>query len=72
MTDTLPGTGIDGPPLSYPDTTVAALVLAQAQRTPDAPAVRQGTTELTYAELVAAAWGVAAALRERGAGPETR
>ncbi|MET8846332.1 amino acid adenylation domain-containing protein [Amycolatopsis sp. NPDC004625] len=72
MTDTLPGTGIDGPPLSYPDTTIAALILAQARRTPDAPAVRQGGTELTYAELVAAAWGVAAALRERGAGPETR
>ncbi|WP_103354438.1 non-ribosomal peptide synthetase [Amycolatopsis sp. CA-128772] len=72
MTDTLPGTGIDGPALSYPDTTVAGLVLAQARRTPGAPAVRQGATELTYAELAAAAWGVAAALRERGAGPETR
>ncbi|WP_410594924.1 amino acid adenylation domain-containing protein [Amycolatopsis sp. lyj-23] len=72
MTDTLAGTGIDGPALSYPDTTVAALVLAQARRTPAAVAVRQGATELTYAELVAAAWGVAAALRERGAGPETR
>ncbi|MEU0534748.1 amino acid adenylation domain-containing protein [Amycolatopsis tolypomycina] len=77
MTDTLPGTGIDGPALSSPtlsdtDTTVAALILAQAGRTPAALAVRQGTARLTYAELVAAARGVAAALRERGAGPETR
>ncbi|MFI5589781.1 amino acid adenylation domain-containing protein [Amycolatopsis sp. NPDC051758] len=72
MTDTLPVVGIHGPSLSYPDTTVAALVLAQARRTPAALAVRQGDVRLTYAELVAAAWGVAAALRERGAGPETR
>ncbi|WP_143264506.1 non-ribosomal peptide synthetase, partial [Amycolatopsis kentuckyensis] len=77
MTDTLPGTGIDGPArsrtgLSYPDTTVAELILAQAERTPDALAVRQGATRLTYAELVAAAWGVAAALRARGVGPESR
>ncbi|MBE1495151.1 amino acid adenylation domain-containing protein [Amycolatopsis lexingtonensis] len=72
MTDTLPVAGTHGPPLSYPDTTVAGLVLAQAEKTPDALAVRQGGTRLTYAELVAAAWGVAAVLRERGAGPETR
>ncbi|MDQ7802934.1 amino acid adenylation domain-containing protein [Amycolatopsis sp. A133] len=77
MTDTLPGTGIDGPApafagQSFVDKTVAGLILAQAERTPDALAVRQGATELTYAELVAAAWGVAAALRDRGAGPETR
>ncbi|WIV54657.1 amino acid adenylation domain-containing protein [Amycolatopsis nalaikhensis] len=72
MTDTLPVAGIHGPPLSYPDTTVAGLVLAWARRTPDALAVRQGGTRLTYAELVAAAWGVAAALREHGVGPETR
>lgn len=72
MTDTLPVAGTHGPPLSYPDTTVAGLVLAQADRTPDALAVRQGETRLTYAELVAAAGGVAAALRERGVGPETR
>ncbi len=52
--------------------TVAGLVLAQAERTPDALAVQQGATRLTYAELTAAAWGVAAALRERGVGPESR
>jgi mycobactin peptide synthetase MbtE len=77
LTDTLPGTGIDGPSLSWTalshtDTTVTALILAQAARTPDALAVRQGTTRLTYAELAAAAWGVAAALRECGVGPESR
>ncbi|WP_328454613.1 amino acid adenylation domain-containing protein [Amycolatopsis sp. NBC_00438] len=72
MTDTLPVAGTHGPPLSYPDTTVAGLVLDQARRTPDALAVRQGAERLTYAELVAAAWGVAALLRERGAGVETR
>jgi amino acid adenylation domain-containing protein len=72
VTDTLPVAGVHGPSLSYPDTTVAGLVLAQARRTPDALAVRQGEARLTYAELVAAAWGVAAALRERGVGPETR
>ncbi|MEU7785303.1 amino acid adenylation domain-containing protein [Amycolatopsis sp. NPDC049159] len=72
MTDTLPVAGTHGPPLSFPDTTVAGLVLAQAEKTPDALAVRQGTTRLTYAELVAAAWGVADALRERGVGPGTR
>ncbi|UOZ04676.1 amino acid adenylation domain-containing protein [Amycolatopsis sp. WQ 127309] len=72
MTDTLPVAGTHGPPLSYPDTTVAGLVLEQARRTPDALAVRQGAERLTYAELVAAAWGVAALLRERGAGVETR
>ncbi|MCR6481999.1 amino acid adenylation domain-containing protein [Amycolatopsis sp. OK19-0408] len=72
MTDTLPVAGTHGPPLSYPDTTVAGLVLAQAQRTPDALAVRQGECRLTYAELLAAAGGVAAALRDRGVGPGTR
>ncbi|MDT7804052.1 MAG: hypothetical protein QOI78_7485 [Actinomycetota bacterium] len=72
MTDTLPVAGTHGPPQSYPDTTVAGLILEQARRTPDALAVRQGDTRLTYAELVAAAWGVAALLRERGAGVETR
>ncbi|MFJ1759831.1 amino acid adenylation domain-containing protein [Amycolatopsis sp. NPDC088138] len=72
MTDTLPVAGTHGPPQSYPDTTVAGLILEQARRTPDALAVRQGGTRLTYADLVAAAWGVAALLRERGAGVETR
>ncbi|MGA5759621.1 amino acid adenylation domain-containing protein [Nonomuraea bangladeshensis] len=48
------------------------LVLAQAGRTPDATAVRQGERSLTYRELVSAAAVLAHRLRELGAGPETR
>ncbi|MFC9254673.1 amino acid adenylation domain-containing protein [Amycolatopsis thailandensis] len=72
MTDTLPVMGGHCPPLSYPDTTVTGLILAQAARTPDAVAVRQGDVRLTYRELVASATGVARLLRARGAGPGTR
>ncbi|MFC3448520.1 amino acid adenylation domain-containing protein [Amycolatopsis speibonae] len=72
MTDTLPVAGGHGPPLSYPDTTLTGLILAQATRTPDAVAVRQGDARLTYRELVASATGVARLLRARGAGPGTR
>ncbi|MEV6907964.1 amino acid adenylation domain-containing protein [Amycolatopsis sp. NPDC051071] len=72
MTDTLPIAGGHGPPLSYPDTTLTGLILAQAARTPDAVAVRQGDARLTYRELVASATGVARLLRARGAGPGTR
>lgn len=48
------------------------LVLAQARRTPDAPAVRQWDRTLTYRELTAAASALARRLRARGAGPEVR
>ncbi|MFE5506622.1 amino acid adenylation domain-containing protein [Amycolatopsis japonica] len=72
MTDTLPVVGGHGPPLSYPDTTLTGLILAQAARTPDAVAVRQGDARLTYRELVASATGVARLLWSRGAGPGTR
>ncbi|MEV4899182.1 AMP-binding protein, partial [Nonomuraea sp. NPDC055795] len=48
------------------------LVLAQAGRTPDATAVRQGDRDLTYRELVSAAATLAHRLRELGAGPEAR
>ncbi|MEV4836945.1 amino acid adenylation domain-containing protein [Nonomuraea sp. NPDC049486] len=48
------------------------LVTAQAARTPDAPAVRQWDTSLTYRGLTAAAGALAHRLRELGAGPETR
>ncbi|MFI6813448.1 amino acid adenylation domain-containing protein [Nonomuraea sp. NPDC050328] len=48
------------------------LVLAQAERTPDAVAIRQWTRALTFGELAEAATGLAARLREAGAGPETR
>ncbi|MFI2710811.1 non-ribosomal peptide synthetase [Micromonospora sp. NPDC018662] len=43
-----------------------------ARRRPDAPAVRDGTTRLTYAELDRAAGRVAAALTAAGAGPGSR
>ncbi|KZB79249.1 non-ribosomal peptide synthetase [Amycolatopsis regifaucium] len=72
MTDTLPVAGGHGPPLSSPDTTLTALILDQAARTPDAVAVRQGEARLTYRELVASATGVARLLRARGAGPGAR
>nr|WP_221472937.1 non-ribosomal peptide synthetase [Amycolatopsis umgeniensis] len=68
----MPVTGGHGPPLSYPDTTLSGLILAQATRTPDAVAVRQGDARLTYRELVASATGVARLLWARGAGPGTR
>jgi mycobactin peptide synthetase MbtE len=63
---------VTAPPLSLPDTTVTALILDQAARTPDAEAVRQWDVRLSYRELVAEAAGVARVLRDRGAGPETR
>ncbi|MET8002855.1 amino acid adenylation domain-containing protein [Nonomuraea glycinis] len=48
------------------------LVLAQARRTPDAPAVRQWDRTLTYRELTSAASALARRLRALGAGPEVR
>lgn len=50
--------------------TLAALVLAQARRSPDAPAVRQWSTVLTYRELVGRAAALAGDLRRAGAAPE--
>ncbi|MGX7824528.1 amino acid adenylation domain-containing protein [Actinokineospora sp. 24-640] len=44
---------------------------AQVARTPDAPAVTEGTTTRTYAELDAASTRLAAHLAGQGAGPET-
>ncbi|MEV6948861.1 amino acid adenylation domain-containing protein [Streptomyces sp. NPDC051172] len=58
----------DGP---VPDATLGDLFAAQAARTPDAVAVSDATTRLTYAELDARAAQVAHLLRARGAGPET-
>jgi amino acid adenylation domain-containing protein len=52
-----------------PETTLHELVEGQAERTPDAPAVRFGEQVLTYAELDARAEHVAAALQERGVRP---
>ncbi|MEW5925955.1 MAG: amino acid adenylation domain-containing protein [Gemmatimonadota bacterium] len=51
---------------------VHELVAEQARRRPDAPAVVAGGAALTYAGLDARADRLAAHLRERGAGPETR
>ena len=53
-----------------PETTLDRLVLQQARRTPDAPAVVQWGERLTYRDLVSRAGALAAVLRERGAGPE--
>ncbi|MET0396580.1 MAG: amino acid adenylation domain-containing protein [Longimicrobiaceae bacterium] len=44
----------------------------QARLTPDTPAVVHGAASLTYAELAARAGALAAELRGRGVGPETR
>nr|APD71885.1 non-ribosomal peptide synthetase 7 [Streptomyces sp.] len=52
------------------EATLAELFESQAARTPDAPAVADGSTELTYAELGARANRLARLLVERGAGPE--
>ncbi|WP_330242058.1 non-ribosomal peptide synthetase [Streptomyces sp. NBC_00525] len=51
--------------------TLPALFAAQAAATPDAPAVIEGDTTLTYAELDAAVRRHAHRLRARGAGPGT-
>ncbi len=53
-----------------PAATVPELVAAQTERTPDATAVVCGPTSLSYRELDARADRLAAALRERGVGPE--
>ncbi|MFD7631889.1 amino acid adenylation domain-containing protein, partial [Streptomyces sp. NPDC059851] len=51
---------------------VIARIRAAARRTPDAVAVTDDHTNLTYRELMAQADGVAHWLRSRGAGPEAR
>ncbi|MEV6207245.1 non-ribosomal peptide synthetase [Kitasatospora sp. NPDC051914] len=48
---------------------VPALVARQAAERPDALAVTDGTTALTYRELVACAAGLASELADRGVGP---
>lgn len=49
---------------------IAELIATQAQKHPNAIAVRCGDGQLSYAELERRAQRVAAGLRERGAGPE--
>ncbi|WP_214318584.1 non-ribosomal peptide synthetase [Nonomuraea sediminis] len=53
-------------------TLLSSLITAQAARTPDAPAVRQWDSVLTYAQLVERAGALAARLQELGVGPESR
>ncbi|MFE9837976.1 amino acid adenylation domain-containing protein [Streptomyces sp. NPDC005551] len=54
-----------------PAATVPELVTAQAAQTPGATAVVCGQTSLLYGELEVRAGRLAAALRERGVGPDT-
>ncbi|MGW2559530.1 non-ribosomal peptide synthetase [Streptomyces sp. NPDC001514] len=56
----------------FPETSLEALFRAAAARTPDAVAVRDETSELTYAQLAAAAAAQARLLREAGVGPGDR
>lgn len=66
----------DGGTAELPDLCVHQLFEEQARRTPDAIAVRElhgtGDVTLSYAELDAAADGIACALVARGVRPETR
>ncbi|WP_327085640.1 amino acid adenylation domain-containing protein [Nonomuraea sp. NBC_01738] len=61
-----------GPAHTPPDGLLGDLIVAQAGRTPDAPAVRQWDVTLSYVELVAAASALAGRLRGLGVGPEAR
>ncbi|MFG3120566.1 amino acid adenylation domain-containing protein [Streptomyces sp. NPDC048201] len=60
-----------GPEADRPES-VPALFRRRVRSTPDAPAVRDATTTLTYRELDALADSVAARLTARGIGPEDR
>ena len=52
------------------ETTLVDLLLRQAEKSGDAPAVRFGQTTLTYAELYARAHSLATALQAEGVGPD--
>ncbi|HEX3126202.1 MAG TPA: amino acid adenylation domain-containing protein, partial [Thermoanaerobaculia bacterium] len=61
-----------GEAAEIPDLTVDRLFDLQADRTPDAVAVIQGETSLTYAGLRSRAEAIASHLRSLGVGPEVR
>ncbi|MFD6275949.1 amino acid adenylation domain-containing protein [Streptomyces sp. NPDC060209] len=61
-----------GPVENVPESTVPALFEQWARRTPDAPAVRDADTTLTYGELNTRADALAHQLAARGIGPEDR
>ncbi|WP_216207564.1 non-ribosomal peptide synthetase [Amycolatopsis aidingensis] len=61
-----------GAEVEYPESTIGELVRAWIEHTPDAVAVRQWETRLSYAELGRAANALAVRLAELGVGPETR
>ncbi|OXM65719.1 non-ribosomal peptide synthetase/MFS transporter [Amycolatopsis vastitatis] len=54
----------------FPETTLTAMIEAQAARTPDAVAVTFEGVELSYADLDARANGIARLLREQGVGTD--
>jgi amino acid adenylation domain-containing protein len=60
-----------GPPRRIPGTSLHDLVLEQARRTPEAVAIQDATTCLTYAELDARATVAAHGLRALGVGLDT-
>ncbi|HEX7238939.1 MAG TPA: amino acid adenylation domain-containing protein, partial [Longimicrobiaceae bacterium] len=61
-----------GPVRDWPFVPVHEAFAEQAARTPDVVAVSLGAEALTYAELERRSAGLAAALRARGVGPESR
>ncbi|TQJ01802.1 non-ribosomal peptide synthetase [Amycolatopsis cihanbeyliensis] len=61
-----------GTEVEYPGTTVAELIRTRIDHTPEAVAVRQWDSGLSYAELGRTANALAARLAELGVGPETR
>ncbi len=58
-------------PADYPKTEAHRLVFAQAEKTPDAIAVVQGETQLTYKELVTRVKALAGVLAHNGVTDET-
>ncbi|MEV7676575.1 amino acid adenylation domain-containing protein [Streptomyces sp. NPDC088752] len=61
-----------GPTRDLPEETFPALFAHRVRQTPDAPAVRDAHTTLTYRELDARADALARRLAARGIGPEDR